>query len=174
MNLLRYKIWDKQEDIYTLGTTPEGKNHWTAQAYIQERAPWAANPNVKVIIGNGAINGTVFMEFNMTVAQYINMGANIIDGMTDEEILTAIQDFEDNPPQPPFTPSPEERIAAALEYQNLEIATPEIITSNIAAGLWNELVLDKAVSVGAISSLQKASIKMDLNTTTDVLLKNKN
>ena len=34
--------------------------------------------------------------------------------MTDEEILAAIEDFEDNPPDP--GPSVEERTAAALEF----------------------------------------------------------
>ena len=56
------------------------------------------------------------MEFNQAVELYKKSGANITDLMDDNEILSAIEDFEDNPP--PAEPSVEERIAAALEYQN--------------------------------------------------------
>lgn len=116
--MARYKIWDKTSDIYTLGQDKNGNNHWTADAYIKSHAPWAANPNVKIIVGGGAINGTVFMEFDSTIDFYKKQGVIITDDMTDEEILAAIEDFEDNPPVSD-EPTAEERIAAALEYQNL-------------------------------------------------------
>jgi hypothetical protein len=116
--MARYKIWDKQEDIYTLGSDKNGKNHWTAAEYITSKASWAANSNVKVIVGGGAINGAVFMEFNSAVEHYKRSGAAITGEMTDEEILAAIEDFENTPPPAPG-PTPEERIAAALEYSNL-------------------------------------------------------
>lgn len=114
--MARYKIWDKTSDIYTPGTDSNGNNHWTAQAYIKSHAPWAAIPGVKVIIGGGAINGTVFMEFDATVEFYKKQGAAITDDMTDEEILAAIEAHEDNPPVSEEATA-EERIAAALEYQ---------------------------------------------------------
>lgn len=114
----RYVIWDKTSDIYTLGKDPAtGKSHYTAQEYIDGFAQWAAIPSVKVIVGGGAINGTVFMEFNAAKEQYARMGAAITDGMTDAEVLAAIEYFEDNPPAPEV--SADERIAAALEFQNL-------------------------------------------------------
>lgn len=113
----RYKIWDKQSDIYTPGTDSNGNNHWTAEAYIRSHAPWASIPGVKIIIGGGVINGSVFMEFESTVEFYKKQGASIVDGMTDEEILAAIEDFEDNPKVAEAEPTAEERIAAALEYQ---------------------------------------------------------
>lgn len=114
--MARYKIWNKTDDIYTLGKDANGRNHWSAQEYIAENAAWAANPAVKVIVGAGAINGTVFMEFSNTVECYKRMGAAITDGMTDDEVLAAIEAFEDNPPQ--AEPTAEERIAAAMEFQN--------------------------------------------------------
>lgn len=114
--MARYAIWDKTSDIYTLGKDANGKSQWTADEYIREHAPWAANPKVKVIVGGGAINGTVFMEFDATVDFYKKQGAAITDGMTDEEMLAAIEDFEDNPPVSNKATA-EERIAAALEYQ---------------------------------------------------------
>ena len=108
--MARYAIWDKKQDIYTINS------HHTAAEYINRYAPWAANPNVKVIVGGGAINGMCFMEYEATVDCYKRQGAPIIDGMTDEEVLAAIEYFEDNPPVSTEV-SAEERIAAALEYQ---------------------------------------------------------
>jgi hypothetical protein len=49
----RYAIWDKVSDLYTLGRDENGKCQWTAQEYIQSHAPWAANTDLKVIIGAG-------------------------------------------------------------------------------------------------------------------------
>ena len=68
-----------------------------------------------MIIGGGAINGTVAMEFDSTVEHYKKVGALITDNMTDAEILAAIEDFEDNPPVSD-EPTVEERTAAALEF----------------------------------------------------------
>jgi hypothetical protein len=114
----RYKIWDKQEGIYTPGVDKNGKGHWSAAEYIAKKAPWAANPNIKVIVGGGAINGAVFMEFGTAVEHYRRAGAAIENDMTDAEVLSAIEAFEDTPPSEP-APSPEERMAAAMEYSNL-------------------------------------------------------
>ena len=113
----RYQIWDKKSDIYTLGRDENGQSHYTAEEYISKHASWAGIPGVKVIIGGGAINGTVFMEFEATVEHYRQMGANIPEGISDEEALRAIEAFEDAPQD--AIPSAEERIAAALELSNL-------------------------------------------------------
>lgn len=113
----KFVIWDKKSDIYTPGVDKDGKGHWTAEEYIKQKAPWAANPNVKILVSAGAINGACFMEFEATKTAYKKMGANITDGMTDQEVLDAIDNFIDNPP--PADPTAEERIAAAMEYQNI-------------------------------------------------------
>ena len=112
----RYKIWNKTDEIYTLGKDENGKSHFTAMEWVA-KYPWANIPGVKAIIGAGSINGTVMMEFEATVDHYKKLGAEIEDGMTDREILDAIEEFEDTPPE--SAPSPEERIAAALEFSNL-------------------------------------------------------
>lgn len=114
---MRYQIWNKTDDIYV----PTGQR-FTAAQWL-ERYPWVGVPGAKMIITTGLINGGVAMEFGATVAQYKAMGATITDGMTDEEILAAIEDFEDNPPGA-NEPSNEERIAAALEAQVM-MAEPE-------------------------------------------------
>ena len=117
--MARYVFWDKKSNIYTPGRDREtGKMVWTAQEYINNKAAWAAIPTVKVVVSGGAINGAVFMEFEAMKQSYISAGLVIPEGKTDEEILALIEEFEDNP-QIDETPSAEERIAAALEYQNL-------------------------------------------------------
>lgn len=115
--MTRYKIWDKVSDIYTLGTDSKtGKNHFTAEEYIRIFAPWAANESVKIIVGGGVINGTVFMEFDSTKDFYAKQGCDFSQCESDEEILAAIESWEDNPPVSEEATA-EERIAAALEYQ---------------------------------------------------------
>lgn len=105
----RYQIWDKQSDIYT----PSGQRFTAAE--WKAKFPWADLPGAKMIITTGIINGGVAMEFEATKAAYARRGAPITDSMTDEEVLAAIEEFEDNPPGAD-QPSVEERTAAALEF----------------------------------------------------------
>ncbi len=115
----RYKIWDKRESI----NTPSGKQ-FTAEEWL-ERYPWARAKNAKMIItaGNfedGDINGGCALNFKQTVNTYIARGMEITDNMTDDEILDAMEALENAPATTADdTPTAEERIAAALEYQNL-------------------------------------------------------
>ena len=53
-----------------------------------------------MVITSGPINGGCAMEYGAMVAHYQKAGAAITDGMTDKEVLAAIEDFEDNPPAP--------------------------------------------------------------------------
>lgn len=174
----RYKIWDKTSDIYTLGTDNiTKKNHFTAQEYIDLKAPWAANESVKVIVGNGAVNGTVFMEFEATKEHYARMGCDFSACETDDDYLRAIESFEDNPPGA-NEPTNEERIASALEAQVLmslpdaeqqtmmmamSIDTEHIELSNEAKrvhrnykrGLWSASIVNIAVQKGSITSAER-------------------
>jgi hypothetical protein len=120
----RYKIWDKVSDLVTPGVDPEtGKQVWTAQEYIEKFAQWAAIPGVKAVITTGVINCGVFMEFNATKEAYIRSGVHITDEMTDDEVLDAIEYWEDHPPQ--IEPKEDEtdllleRVASALEFNNV-------------------------------------------------------
>ena len=116
--MAKYVFWDKQTDIYTLGKDKDtGKMCWTAQEYIDEKAPWAANPNVKVIVAGGAINGLLFMEYEATKEFYLNQGMEIPEGTSDEEVLSLMEAWDNRVIVP--EPDANERIAAALEYQNL-------------------------------------------------------
>lgn len=108
----KYQFWDKQSDLYT----PSGKK-FAARAYIDQYAGWADNPAAKCVISRGAINCGVFMEFGAMKAGYVSQGMVIPEGSTDEEILDLMEAWEDREIEEVVTA--EERIAAALEYQNL-------------------------------------------------------
>ena len=111
----KYAIWDRKTDIFTIGKDPvTGKMRFTPQEYIDKYAPWADIPGIKVVIGGGTINGTVFSEFESFVDHYKRLGAVIPDGLSDDEKLAAIEEFEVHPPVS-STPSYDERIAAGLE-----------------------------------------------------------
>lgn len=120
--MAKYKFWDKMEDIYFLSRdSVYGKTHLSAQEYIDTYAGWAANPNAKVVVADGDINGLIFMSFNNMKDSFLRHGGVIPEGATDEEILALIEESEDSKPvsSENITPSAEERIAAALEYQNM-------------------------------------------------------
>ena len=152
----RYKIWDKNETIYTPSGEEFTKEQWLA------RYKWANNPSVKMIIGAGVINGTVAMEFNATVEHYKKRGCVIDEAtMTDEQILQAIEDFEDTPsiPEPDVT----ERMVALEEYKAMVEtegyqAPKEIIDKNYKRGLWTSAMVDMAVTKGSITTAEKAAI----------------
>lgn len=107
--MARYQIWDGTSNIYT----PSGEKNTPAQ--WRARYPWVNIPGAKMIITAGKINGGAAMEFNATRDAYKRIGAAITDGMTDQEVLAAIEAFEDNPPGA-NEPTVEERTAAALEF----------------------------------------------------------
>jgi len=121
---MRYQIWNGTDDIYT----PSG-DCFTAEEWAA-RYPWVKIPGAKMIITTGVINGGAAMEFGAAVAAYKARGAVITDGMPDDEVLAAIEDFEDNPPGA-GEPTSEERIAAALEAQVM-LAEPEAAAVSLA------------------------------------------
>ena len=152
----RYKIWDKNETIYTPSGEEFTKEQWLA------RYKWANNPSAKMIIGAGVINGTVAMEFNATVEHYKKRGCVIDEAtMTDEQILQAIEDFEDTPQEP--EPDTTERMVALEEFKTMS-TLPEyqvpvaIVEKNFKRGLWTESMVTTAVTKGSITTAEKDSI----------------
>jgi len=123
--MARYKVWDKVSDIYTPGRDKEtGRSRWSAQEYIHKFIPWAASPEAIVIVESGPINGATVWEYYKAKEHFRRLGANITDDMTVEQVLAAIEEFEDNPPNSGESTA-EERIAAALEAQVL-LAMPTV------------------------------------------------
>ena len=130
---MKYKIWDKKESL----VTPIGEVLTPEQVF--ERYPMAQLPQIDFIIIDGAISLGVFMEFTQTKDVYesriIEMAStpemleSEIQVLKDEynacnkqEVLDLISFMEENPPIP--EPKVTERIASALEFQNL-LALPD-------------------------------------------------
>lgn len=118
---MKYKIWNKTDNMFT----PSGEMFTAEQ--ILRKYPLAKVE--KFIVCDAPINMGVFMEFEQTKAMYSKMildtkaahpdwaGQSITDSMTEQEVLNAISFWEEHPPLP--LPSSEERIAAAMEFQNI-------------------------------------------------------
>lgn len=82
------------------------------------------NSGLKLVIETDE-EGIYFNTFPVTLKMLANRHDVDINGLTDEEALQAIQDKMNTPlPTPEPQPTAEERIAAALEFQNV-LALPE-------------------------------------------------
>ncbi len=113
MSLKRYAIWDKTSPIIT----PVGEV-LTAEQWI-ERYPVASVPSIVVICSAGEINGGFFGTLGQMVQMYTAHGADFSEATTDIEKLEVIEAFEDEMNAPSNDPTAEERIAAALELNNV-------------------------------------------------------
>lgn len=113
----RYAIWDKKTQIIT--PTFE---IFTPEQWI-EKYPVAKLDSVTVVCAAGEINGAFFGTLNQLKQMYEQRGCDFSDCKTNEEILLVIEAFDDlmraQAQEVKEQPSAEERIAAALEYQNL-------------------------------------------------------
>lgn len=107
----RYQIWDKVSTIYT----PVGEA-LTAEEWIA-RYGWINIPTAVPVVSAGMINGGFSGELNQMKELCIQQGATFENGLTNEQLLAAIEAFEDYLNTPSDEASAEERIAAALEYQ---------------------------------------------------------
>lgn len=108
----RYKIWDGVEPVYTYGAPYK----FTADQW-RVKNPWAEVAPC-VLSGEGAINGAFCMPYPDMVAIHKNRGCDFSECTTEQEHLDAIEAFEDERNKPSTEPTAEERIAAAMEYQN--------------------------------------------------------
>ena len=111
--MARYAIWDKKTPIIT----PVGEV-LTPEQWI-ERYPVAGLDSITVICAAGEINGGFFGTLGQMKTMYENEGADFSECTTDQEVLDMIEAFEIAMNTPSNEPSVEERIAAAMEFQNL-------------------------------------------------------
>ena len=109
----RYAIWDKKSPIIT----PVGEV-LTAEQWIN-RYPVAGIESITVICAAGEVNGGFFGTLGQMVQMCEANGADFTNCVTAEEKLECIEAFEDAMNAPDDTATAEERIAAALEYQNM-------------------------------------------------------
>lgn len=112
----RYAIWNKKDPVLT----PIGEV-LTAEQWI-ERYPIAGVKTITVVCAGGEINGGFFGTLGQMVEMYTKAGCNFSECETPEDKLNAIEAFEDareaEAAAMAAEPTSEERIAAALEYQN--------------------------------------------------------
>lgn len=113
MSLTRYAIWDKRTPVIT----PIGEI--LSPADWIDRYPMAGLETITVVCAAGEINGGFFGTLGQMVQMYEAQGADFSDATTDVEKLEVIEAFEDAMNAPSDESTPEERIAAALEYNNM-------------------------------------------------------
>lgn len=110
----RYAIWNKKTDIIT----PIGEV-LTPEQWI-ERYPWIRIEGLVPVVAAGVFSGGLIAELSQMKSMCEAEGATFEDGLTNEELLSAIEAFEDTRNKEAASEvSAEERIAAALEYQNM-------------------------------------------------------
>lgn len=119
--LNRYQIWDKVSNVYT----PSG-NMYTAEEWIN-KYKWISIPGMVPVMSADNINGAMIADLASMKKNAIAQGCVIEEGLSDEQVLEAIEAWEEQraaeakaaAQEAANTPTTEERIAAALEYQNL-------------------------------------------------------
>lgn len=119
--LNKYQIWDKVSNVYT----PSG-NMYTAEEWIN-KYKWINIPGMVPVMSAGNINGAMIADLASMKKNAIAQGCVFEEGLSDEQVLEAIEAWEDEraaearaaAEEAANTPTTEERIAAALEYQNL-------------------------------------------------------
>lgn len=117
----RYAIWDKVSDIYT----PVGER-LTADQWIA-RYGWIKAPGSVPVVAAGLINGALIDELGQMKTRYEQQGATFDSSLSGQALLDAIEAWEDEraeaakqaAEEAANTPSAEERLAAAVEFQNL-------------------------------------------------------
>lgn len=107
----RYTIWNRTDTIYT----PVGEA-LTPSQWIS-RWGWLAHPAAVPVVAAGLVNGAFVGELSQMKAMYEAQGADFSECTTNEEVLAAIEAWEDAMNTPSDEPTTDERIAAALEYQ---------------------------------------------------------
>ena len=107
----KYKVWDRKGPM----VTPNGKVY-TANGWI-EKFP-AAGVIKTVCGGNDDMKGSYFGIFSVMVENARKDGCDFSGCESDQDYLDAIEAFEDERKKPSTEPTAEERIAAAMEYQN--------------------------------------------------------
>ena len=107
----RYAIWNKSDPIFTPIGEVLSAEQWIA------RYPIAGVETIKIVCAGGEINGAFFGTLGQMREDASRMGCDFSDCATDQDVLNAIEAFEDALNAAPTEPSTDERIAAALEAQ---------------------------------------------------------
>lgn len=108
--MARYIVWDRETPVIT----PIGE--FLSAAQWIARYPAAAY--IKTVCSGGEVNGAFYGVFSTMIDMYTKQGCDFSGCESDQEYLDAIEAFEDLMNTPSNEPTAEERIAAAMEYQN--------------------------------------------------------
>ena len=109
----RYAIWDKESPVITPVGEVLSAEQWVA------RYPVAGVNGIAIVCAAGDINGGFFGVLSEMVRRWENMGVDFSEATTDEEKLALIEECEDEANAGTGESTAEERIAAALELNNL-------------------------------------------------------
>ncbi len=109
----RYAIWDKQSPVIT----PVGEV-FTAEEWMA-RYPVAALEHISVVCAAGEVNGGFFGTLGQMRTAFENRGADFSACESAEEVLAAMEAFEEAENAASYEPSAAERTAAALEFMAL-------------------------------------------------------
>lgn len=107
----RYAIWNKSDPIFTPIGEVLSAEQWIA------RYPIAGVETITIVCAGGEINGAFFGTLGQMKENATQLGCDFTGCETDQDILDAIEAFEDAINAAPAGPSTDERIAAALEAQ---------------------------------------------------------
>lgn len=109
-----YQIWDRQSEVKTAGGRTYSPEEWI------ELNQYLKDPDAVCVLYAGRLNGKFIGELSDMKLSAELQGAVFDDNLTDDELLQAIEDFQNemNQPVDPSTipPTVEERTAAALEF----------------------------------------------------------
>ena len=120
---MRYQIWDKTSNVLTPSGEVFSPEEWIS------RYRWIAHDGIIPVIAAGTFNGAYIGELSQMVAMYERRGADFSSASTNDEKLAVIEAVLDEAETPSTESTPEERIAAALEYQNI-LNSPTVNTDD--------------------------------------------
>ena len=105
----RYAIWNKETNVITPIGEVLSPEQW------MNRYPWIKIEGMIPVVASGAFNGGLIAELSQLKAMCEAQGATFADGLTHEELLEAIEAWEDAQSAPITEVSDATRTADALE-----------------------------------------------------------
>lgn len=117
----RYALWNRTDTIYTHGGAVLTPDQWI------KKFGWINAPGAVPVISAGMINGGFSGELSQMKSRCETQGATFDEEFSNQQLLDAIEAWEDERAAAAAAeaaaraaePTAEERIAAAMEYQNL-------------------------------------------------------
>lgn len=148
----KYILWDKKSQIIV----PTGKI-FTKEQWLEKYPMAKVNGMELVINGSSSINGAFCNEYTSFIAVYKEMGCDFTGCVSKQDHLDRAEQFEidERVKNQEFAmkPKADERIAAALEFQNAMqgYCSEDLIKQNFTRGLWSKQMVESCIGLGLIS-----------------------